>query len=74
MPEEEDSEDPDHQSPWYLFNDFTVRQVTETEALSFPADWKVRWGTRRKSKVTYISTRSRQSFTSKEWTYKGAWT
>ncbi|KAJ7581374.1 ubiquitin carboxyl-terminal hydrolase-domain-containing protein [Mycena floridula] len=28
-------------SPWYLFNDFQVRNVTEEEALSFPGRWKV---------------------------------
>jgi PAB-dependent poly(A)-specific ribonuclease subunit 2 len=29
-------------SPWYIFNDFMVRNVTEEEALSFPGAWKVR--------------------------------
>jgi hypothetical protein len=29
-------------SPWYIFNDFMVRNVTEEEALSFPGTWKVR--------------------------------
>ncbi|KIY66064.1 hypothetical protein CYLTODRAFT_455741 [Cylindrobasidium torrendii FP15055 ss-10] len=28
-------------SPWYLFNDFVVRNITEEEALSFPGKWKV---------------------------------
>ncbi|KAF8628478.1 hypothetical protein AX15_003989 [Amanita polypyramis BW_CC] len=28
-------------SPWFIFNDFTVRNVSETEALSFPDKWKV---------------------------------
>ncbi|KAK0458455.1 ubiquitin carboxyl-terminal hydrolase-domain-containing protein [Desarmillaria tabescens] len=28
-------------SPWYLFNDFVVRNVSEEEALSFPNKWKV---------------------------------
>ena len=27
-------------SPWYLFNDFLVRNVTEEEALAFPGVWK----------------------------------
>jgi PAB-dependent poly(A)-specific ribonuclease subunit 2 len=27
-------------SPWYLFNDFLVRNITEEEALSFPGTWK----------------------------------
>ncbi|KAI0078959.1 hypothetical protein K474DRAFT_1659644 [Panus rudis PR-1116 ss-1] len=28
-------------SHWYLFNDFSVRNVSEAEALSFPGSWKV---------------------------------
>ncbi|CAH7690962.1 PAB-dependent poly(A)-specific ribonuclease subunit 2 [Phakopsora pachyrhizi] len=28
-------------SGWYLFNDFLVRKVSEEEALSFPACWKI---------------------------------
>ncbi|TFK42698.1 ubiquitin carboxyl-terminal hydrolase-domain-containing protein [Crucibulum laeve] len=27
-------------SPWFVFNDFVVRNVTEAEALSFPDKWK----------------------------------
>lgn len=43
VPEEEDNGDSDsEQSPWYLFNDFRVRRISEHEALSFPAEWKVR--------------------------------
>jgi PAB-dependent poly(A)-specific ribonuclease subunit 2 len=30
----------DAKSPWYLFNDFLVRNITEEEALSFPGVWK----------------------------------
>jgi hypothetical protein len=30
------------ESPWYLFNDFTVRNVQEEEAISFPDRWKVK--------------------------------
>jgi PAB-dependent poly(A)-specific ribonuclease subunit 2 len=30
----------DATSPWYLFNDFLVRNITEEEALSFPGVWK----------------------------------
>ncbi|KAI6151085.1 ubiquitin carboxyl-terminal hydrolase-domain-containing protein [Pisolithus tinctorius] len=26
--------------PWYLFNDFVVRNISEEEALSFPSTWK----------------------------------
>jgi hypothetical protein len=29
------------ESPWYVFNDFGVRNVPEQEALSFPDTWKV---------------------------------
>ncbi|KAG8892779.1 poly(A)-specific ribonuclease, partial [Tulasnella sp. 408] len=28
-------------SPWYLFNDFVVQNVSEDEALGCPSDWKV---------------------------------
>jgi PAB-dependent poly(A)-specific ribonuclease subunit 2 len=28
-------------SPWFLFNDFVVNNITEDEALSFPGQWKV---------------------------------
>ncbi|KAJ8093092.1 poly(A)-specific ribonuclease [Marasmius tenuissimus] len=28
-------------SPWYLFNDFVVKNISEEEALSFPDRWKV---------------------------------
>ncbi|RDB20983.1 PAB-dependent poly(A)-specific ribonuclease subunit PAN2 [Hypsizygus marmoreus] len=28
-------------SPWFLFNDFVVRNISEDEALSFPDKWKV---------------------------------
>ncbi|KAF9521074.1 hypothetical protein BS47DRAFT_1404191 [Hydnum rufescens UP504] len=28
-------------SPWYIFNDFVVRNIPEEEALSFPGKWKV---------------------------------
>lgn len=31
----------DLQSPWFVFNDFVVRNVSEKEALSFPGTWKV---------------------------------
>jgi hypothetical protein len=31
-------------SPWFVFNDFAVQNITEAEALSFPASWKVRLG------------------------------
>jgi PAB-dependent poly(A)-specific ribonuclease subunit 2 len=27
--------------PWFLFNDFVVRNISEDEALSFPSTWKV---------------------------------
>ncbi|SPC63264.1 related to PAN2 - component of Pab1p-stimulated poly(A) ribonuclease [Ustilago sp. UG-2017b] len=27
--------------PWYLFNDFLVRNISESEALSFPNSWKI---------------------------------
>jgi PAB-dependent poly(A)-specific ribonuclease subunit 2 len=30
----------DGKSPWYLFNDFLVRNISEDEALSFPGTWK----------------------------------
>ncbi|KAF8919283.1 PAB-dependent poly-A-specific ribonuclease subunit PAN2 [Mucidula mucida] len=39
VPEAETSSD--YGSPWYLFNDFVVRNISEQEALSFPNKWKV---------------------------------
>jgi hypothetical protein len=33
-------EDPEHTSPWFVFNDFAVRNVSEEEALNFPDLWK----------------------------------
>lgn len=36
-----DSEqDPENISPWFVFNDFAVRNVSEEEALNFPDLWK----------------------------------
>ncbi|KAI0261046.1 ubiquitin carboxyl-terminal hydrolase-domain-containing protein [Gloeopeniophorella convolvens] len=32
--------DEDLTSPWFLFNDFSVQNISEEEALSFPARWK----------------------------------
>lgn len=31
----------DLDSPWFIFNDFAVQNVSEREALSFPDKWKV---------------------------------
>ncbi|KAL1747522.1 ubiquitin carboxyl-terminal hydrolase-domain-containing protein [Schizophyllum fasciatum] len=31
----------DLKSPWFVFNDFVVENITEAEALSFPGPWKV---------------------------------
>lgn len=33
---------PDLDSPWFVFNDFVVRNISEEEALHFPGKWKVR--------------------------------
>jgi len=33
-------EDPENTSPWFVFNDFAVRNVSEEEALNFPDLWK----------------------------------
>ncbi|KAF9234026.1 ubiquitin carboxyl-terminal hydrolase-domain-containing protein [Melanogaster broomeanus] len=32
---------PNLKSPWFLFNDFVVRNISEEEALCFPSTWKV---------------------------------
>jgi PAB-dependent poly(A)-specific ribonuclease subunit 2 len=40
VPEAEDRED--LLSPWFVFNDFSVQNISEEEALSFPGKWKVR--------------------------------
>ncbi|KAF5381095.1 hypothetical protein D9615_003865 [Tricholomella constricta] len=39
VPEAEGKDD--LRSPWFLFNDFVVRNISEEEALSFPDKWKV---------------------------------
>jgi len=41
VPEAEISPDAENAGPWYIFNDFSVRNITEEEALSFPASWKI---------------------------------
>ncbi|THG96777.1 hypothetical protein EW026_g5119 [Hermanssonia centrifuga] len=59
VPEGEDDGDLDGQSSWYLFNDFAVRNISEDDALSFSANWKV-------PTVIYlerVDTRERLSFT-----------
>jgi len=33
-------EDLENTSPWFVFNDFAVRNVSEEEALNFPDLWK----------------------------------
>lgn len=33
-------EDLENISPWFVFNDFAVRNVSEEEALNFPDLWK----------------------------------
>ncbi|KAF9567565.1 hypothetical protein CPC08DRAFT_703099 [Agrocybe pediades] len=38
VPESERAHDP---SPWYLFNDFAVTNISQEEALSFRENWKV---------------------------------
>ncbi|KZS98990.1 cysteine proteinase [Sistotremastrum niveocremeum HHB9708] len=38
IPERE--RDPQLASPWFIFNDFVVKNIPEEEALSFPANWK----------------------------------
>lgn len=39
VPDAEGQSDLD--SPWFIFNDFAVQNVSEREALSFPDKWKV---------------------------------
>ncbi|KAH0830330.1 ubiquitin carboxyl-terminal hydrolase-domain-containing protein [Lanmaoa asiatica] len=39
LPEAESQ--PHLKGPWFLFNDFVVRNISEDEALSFPSTWKV---------------------------------
>ncbi|KAF9583086.1 poly(A)-specific ribonuclease [Lunasporangiospora selenospora] len=36
-----DAEIVDERSPWYVFNDFLVKNVQETEVTQFPSSWKV---------------------------------
>jgi hypothetical protein len=37
-----EAESLDLSSPWFLFNDFVVKNISEQEALSFQDKWKVR--------------------------------
>jgi PAB-dependent poly(A)-specific ribonuclease subunit 2 len=39
VPEAEHRED--LLSPWFVFNDFSVQNISEEDALSFPGKWKV---------------------------------
>lgn len=32
---------PEFESPWFVFNDFVVHNISESEALSFTGKWKV---------------------------------
>ncbi|CAL1703566.1 unnamed protein product [Somion occarium] len=41
VPEAEATRQGQDDSPWYIFNDFSVQNIAEDEALSFPASWKV---------------------------------
>ncbi|OCH89095.1 PAB-dependent poly-A-specific ribonuclease subunit PAN2 [Obba rivulosa] len=41
VPEAQMSQNSELQSPWFIFNDFVVRNISEQEALSFPGNWKV---------------------------------
>lgn len=34
---------PEAATPWYMFNDFVVRSVNETEAFDFSPAWKVHY-------------------------------
>lgn len=52
VPEAEHGQD--YFSPWFVFNDFAVRNVSESEALTFPAKWKVRrWSSLGTSRLIY---------------------
>ncbi|KAK7689093.1 hypothetical protein QCA50_007784 [Cerrena zonata] len=41
VPEAESTQQGDEDSSWYIFNDFSVQNISEEEALSFPGSWKV---------------------------------
>jgi len=41
VPEAETPQDPEAGGPWFIFNDFVVRSISEREALSFSHSWKV---------------------------------
>lgn len=43
VPEAESTQQGDDDSSWYIFNDFSVRNISEEEALGFPGTWKVSW-------------------------------
>ncbi|PCH38436.1 hypothetical protein WOLCODRAFT_97122 [Wolfiporia cocos MD-104 SS10] len=41
IPESEGINDPENESPWFIFNDFVVQNISEEDALRFPGSWKV---------------------------------
>jgi hypothetical protein len=57
-------------SPWFLFNDFVVKNISEQEALSFQDKWKVRffcslssgWGSSRVSRFPLLFTLSERIY------------
>ena len=59
-------------SPWYLFNDFVVKNISQDEALSFQESWKVRSISLHQASIK-ISLRCPQLFTWKERTYIPPW-
>lgn len=55
-------------SPWFVFNDFMVNNISEDEALSFPDKWKVRYPPGNKRSGLTCAFRSPRSSTCNEQT------
>ena len=52
VPDAESSDDPAAEGPWFIFNDFVVRNISEQDALSVPGAWKVRISTSHVERVS----------------------
>ena len=65
-----DSElDSEYSSPWFIFNDFVVQNVSEQDVLSFPGKWKVQYASPNVRSVALMpSRRFLRSSTWNEWT------
>lgn len=69
-----EAEHNDLTSPWFIFNDFVVNNVSEDEALSFPDRWKASYSTFASQIDSDWACRFLQLFTLKDLTCSLLWT